>query len=664
MGTRYDAAIVGRSLAGCAAAMPRRTQRRRWLSCSASRTAPLKTRLNLANLAMTGGALFFALLLLFALEYFSLREALLDDITVQARIIAENSSAAVIFKDRKAAEEILAALKSSQHVESAAIFTPEDVLLASYRRNAAAPLAAALAPEGHRFSLTHLELAQAIEVQEKPVGRIRIRSSLNGMYSRLAWYTGTAALAVIAALGAALLMLSRFRKELSQAEQHLDYLAHYDALTALPNRNAFNWRLAQAMARAERNARCVALMFLDLDNFKIINDTFGHHVGDELLKYAAQRLTESLRASDTVSRLGGDEFTVILEDLSNPQSAAPVAEHLIASLHRPFQVDRQELYVGASIGISVYPQDAEGLQDLIRNADTAMYHAKEKGKNNYQFFSREMNNRASRRLSIETRLRRGLEREEFFLHYQPQVDLASERIVGVEALLRWRQPELGLVDPTQFIAIAEETGLIVPIGEWVLRTACAQNQAWNAAGLGPLRVGVNLSARQLRDETFAQKTIQILRETGLEPALLELELTESVLMERRESTRAMLDELRSTGVALAIDDFGTGYSSMAYLKRVPISKLKIGISLVRDAPGDPDDAAIIAAIIAMGHSLKLHVLAEGAENAEQVAFLAARGCDSAQGYYFSEPLPAEELTRRLEWKARQAAQFHTVAVRS
>jgi diguanylate cyclase (GGDEF)-like protein len=479
--------------------------------------------------------------------------------------------------------------------------------------------------------------------------------------SRLAWCTGTAALAVIAAFGAALLALSR-RKE--QAEKHLDYLAHYDALTALPNRNAFNRRLAQAMARAERNARCVALMFLDFDNFKIINDTFGHHVGDELLKYAAQRLTESLRASDTVSRLGGDEFTVILEDLSNPRSAAPVAEHLIASLHRPFQVDRQELYVGASIGISVYPQDAEGLQDLIRNADTAMYHAKEKGKNNYQFFSREMNNRASRRLSIETRLRWGLEREEFFLHYQPQVDLASERIVGVEALLRWRQPELGLVDPTQFIAIAEETGLIVPIGEWVLRTACAQNQAWNATGLGPLRVGVNLSARQLRDETFAQKTIQILRETGLEPALLELELTESVLMERRESTRAMLDELRSTGVALAIDDFGTGYSSMAYLKRVPISKLKIGISLVRDAPGDPDDTAIIAAIIAMGHSLKLHVLAEGAEKAEQVAFLAARGCDSAQGYYFSEPLPAEELTRRLEWKARQAAQFHTVAVRS
>jgi len=433
-----------------------------------------------------------------------------------------------------------------------------------------------------------------------------------------------------------------------RAEERVRHLANYDELTGLPNRSMFHQRVAHALAQARRNARVLAILFIDLDRFKNINDTLGHDAGDRVLKEIADRLRECLRETDTVGRLGGDEFVVLTEELAQPAQVAAVAQKILAAVARPVVLATREVHLTGSIGISTYPGDSEDMQGLMKNADIAMYRAKELGKNNYQFYSARMNVHTLERLAMESDLRRALERNEFLLHYQPKVELGSGRIAGVEALVRWQQPGKELIPPAQFIPLAEETGLIVPIGEWVLRTACLQNKSWQDQGLPRLRTAVNLSARQFAHENLVQDVARVLSETGLAPAALEFEITESMVMSNPERAVRLLDQFKNMGIHLSIDDFGTGYSSLSYLKRFPINSVKIDRSFIRDLPGDADDAAITEAIIAMAHSLRLRVIAEGVETEEQLRFLRAHGCDEMQGYHFSRPLPEGELLRLLQ----------------
>jgi diguanylate cyclase (GGDEF)-like protein/PAS domain S-box-containing protein len=444
--------------------------------------------------------------------------------------------------------------------------------------------------------------------------------------------------------------------ERKRTEEQLNYLAYYDTLTGLPNRALLLERLRQAAADADRVHRLVAVMFLDLDRFKYINDTLGHHVGDGLLKSVAGRLRDCVRPGDTIARLGGDELAVVLANVAHVDDVARVARKLIDSFARPFQVEGHELFTTASIGITLYPFDERDAEGLLKNADTAMYHAKERGRNTFQYFTAELNARAERRLRIETALRTALERNELSLHYQPQVDLKSGRIVGMEALARWTHPALGNVPPTEFIPVAEETGLILPIGEWVLRQACRQIKAWHESGFHKLQIAVNLSGKQLRQKDFPERVREILRETKLESRYLDLELTESLLMVDTEETAGITHALRALGVSFSVDDFGTGYSSLAYLKRFPIDVLKIDRSFVRDIATDPNDVAIVKTVIAMAHTLGMRVIAEGVETFDQLEFLRHQGCDGTQGYYCSAPLSAEEFSELLvDWKRVRAS---------
>lgn len=434
--------------------------------------------------------------------------------------------------------------------------------------------------------------------------------------------------------------------QLKRSEAKLDYLAHHDPLTDLPNRLLMQSRIQHAIERAARSRCHLALLFIDLDRFKNVNDSLGHPAGDELLAAIAKRLRSRLREVDTLARLGGDEFVLLIEEMTVPEDAAIVAQMLIDLLTAPFSLSQgREIYIGASIGISVFPDDGRTVTELIQHSDVAMYQAKEAGRGAFRFYTEAMSRAAQDRLHLDTRLRRALERGEFNLHYQPQIDMTSGRLTGAEALVRWIDPEEGVISPARFIPVAEETGLIVPIGEWVLRTACAQVRAWRDAGHA-LTVAVNLSARQLQQADLAQRVAALMEEFGVGPDWLEFELTESMLAGEQAATEMRLRELKALGIALSIDDFGTGYSSLAYLKRFPIDVLKIDQSFVRDIPHDRNDMEIAATIIAMAHTLKMRVVAEGVETPEQLAFLKERDCDAWQGYLFSKPLPGEEFAMR------------------
>jgi diguanylate cyclase (GGDEF)-like protein/PAS domain S-box-containing protein len=425
------------------------------------------------------------------------------------------------------------------------------------------------------------------------------------------------------------------------------HLAQHDFLTGLPNRVLLTERCSQAIGQANRHKKQVALLFLDLDFFKRINDSLGHAIGDQLLQSVADRLLAGVRATDTVCRQGGDEFVILLSEIEQPLDATYVAEKLLAAFALPHMIDGNELHVSLSIGISIYPDDGNNVDSVMQNADTAMFHAKANGRNKYQFFRADMNTSAVQRLAIESSLRRGLRQSEFLLHYQPQIDLASGAMIGAEALIRWQIPEHGLVSPGQFVPIAEESGLIVPIGRWVLREACRQVQAWLDSGLQAVPVAVNISSIEFRHKDFLAGVALILKETGLSPRYLELELTESILMQDVEASTIVLQALKAMGVRLAIDDFGTGYSSLSYLKRFPIDTLKIDQSFVRDIATDPDEGTIVGAIIGMGKNLNQHVIAEGVETPEQLAFLRARHCDEGQGFLFHKPQSAEDFERLL-----------------
>jgi diguanylate cyclase (GGDEF)-like protein len=462
--------------------------------------------------------------------------------------------------------------------------------------------------------------------------------------------------------------------ERKKTEESVFHLAYHDILTGLLNRNSFKEHLAQALAQAQRDLRHVATLFLDLDRFKRINDTFGYKIGDLLLQSVAERIKEGIRKGDrsarnveghvfdSVSRLGGDEFTILLPDIKDVEDSAKVAKRILDSVSMPLHIAGQEIFITGSIGITVSPMDGEDPDTLLKNADAAMYSAKEQGRNNYQFYSAAMNTSSLKRLSLENDLRKALDREQFLVHYQPQIDIDSGKIVGMEALLRWRHPEMGLVSPGDFIPLAEEIGLIVPIGEWVLGAACIYNKALQEAGLPPRRVSVNISSLQFRPRSLVDAIARTLASSGLDARWLEIELTESAIMKNMEQSSSILHELKEMGLRVAIDDFGTGYSSLAYLKRFPLDLLKIDRSFIHEIPGDRDNEAISSAIIAMGHSLNLEVIAEGVETEAQLEFLRNHGCDQVQGFIFSRPLPGQEMKEYLEkepelmaWTATRSA---------
>lgn len=450
----------------------------------------------------------------------------------------------------------------------------------------------------------------------------------------------------------------RMEKRLQKQNDDIRHMAYYDPLTSLPNRQLFNELLHMALAQAHRHNhdRMLAVLFLDLDRFKVINDTLGHPIGDQLLQAVAHRLKQCCRRDrDTVSRRGGDEFIILLPELDNSHEAVRVAKKIIDAFSEPFILPEHELFIGTCIGISLFPEDGSDGETLVKNADMAMYRAKEDGRNRYHLYNQTMDVQASRRLVMENSLRWALQKGEFFLNYQPQVNVKTGRIICTEALIRWQHPDLGLIPPKQFIPLAEETGLIVQLGEWVLRTACAQNKAWQNENLPPVRVAVNISPRQFQNHKLAETVEKVLAETEMEPSWLELEVTEGTMLQDIDTTIHTLRRLSNLGVRISIDDFGTGYSSLSYIKKLPIHTLKIDQSFVSDLTVNSDDAAIASAIINMAQTLKLNVVAEGVEAVEQVKFLGTLNCPEMQGFYFSKPLPANELSHFMldsQWSSK------------
>jgi diguanylate cyclase (GGDEF)-like protein len=466
---------------------------------------------------------------------------------------------------------------------------------------------------------------------------------------RSQWTILAAVLGGMAAVYLAMqLMLARYHRllrekerERAAQEERIRHQAYHDSLTGLPNRASFAEHLDEAMRRAKRAGWPLALLFLDLDNFKRVNDSLGHDAGDRLLRVAAERIRRAVREADMLFRMGGDEFTVLLEDVRGPEEAAMVASRVLEAMAEPLQLQHHEISVTASIGIALYPRDDVVAEHLLKSADTAMYRAKELGRNRYAFFAPEMNERVESQMLIEAALRRALKNREFVLHFQPRVSAASGRATGAEALLRWRHPEWGVVEPARFVPLLEETGMVVPVGAWVLSEACRHAKAWQDAGLPPMRVSVNLSSRQFRSETLFDSVTEALRASRLQPELLELELTESLLVENVEHAMGVMGKLKAIGTAISIDDFGTGYSSLGYLKRFPIDSLKIDKSFVRDIATSPKDAAIVKAISALARSLGIGLIAEGVEEVWQAEYLRGQQCTEMQGFLFSHPLPQE-----------------------
>jgi len=585
-----------------------------------------------------------------AYVYFSLRAAMVDDVTAQAHIVADNSSAAVLFGDNGAAAQTLSGLQSSEAIERASLHDLQGRLLAAYnapglrtqRVDAAPP---ALSTEGHRFAENRLHVRVPVREGDRVVGHVLLSASLRPLYERVAAFVAITLVVSLVSFALAFALAVGIRRQIDGTEKRLDYLAHYDPVTGLPNRHAANEQIQRLIETVGRTSEGFGLLLLDLDDFKLVNDTLGHGVGDELLRALAGRLTKFMRTTDIAFRFGGDEFVILSPRVVDPVQLQALANAAMRAFDEPLAVGAQLLRVRGSAGVALYPNDAVDAASLVLAADTAMYEAKRLGKNTFAVFQPRMLNDTTRRVQLEADLREAVSHQQLRLLYQPIVDLATQRLVGVEALLRWEHPQLGQVSPVEFIPIAEASGLIVDIGQWVLHAACLQIRRWHDAG-HRLHVAVNVSALQIRRGIQAQIDAA-LRASGADPRSLQIEITEHSMVEDLASNVAQLEAVRALGIQVAVDDFGTGLSSLAYLKRLPIGKLKIDRAFVKDLPDSSDDAAIASAIISMAHSLSLTVVAEGIETTAQRDFLAAQRCDFAQGFLYSRPVTAQAIDAML-----------------
>ncbi len=588
------------------------------------------------NWLSTALALGIATLLLISSETASLREDFQHRLATQASLIASNSTAAVVFQEARSAQDNLDAFQHSPEILSARILLPDGTLFASYQKAGASENAPFWAGP---LGMDRIEYQRPLDLEDVEIADIRLVADLKPLRTRIMSFIAVVFGAGLLALLVAQLLMARLRRAMRRAEDDMVHMAHYDALTGLPNRALFETHTAQVLAQTARGGGHAALLFFDLDNFKLVNDSLGHPIGDLLLKAVAAQLGQGVRQTDNLSRLGGDEFTLLVVGAERQQAIA-VAEHVIQALHQPFPVEGHELSVGASIGIALFPEDGDSVDKLLRSADSALYAAKAAGKHTWRFFSAEMDQQARDRLALEAGLRRALERGELRMAYQPIVDMSSGRQTGFEALMRWTSPELGEVSPATFIPVAEETGLIHLFGAFALREACTQARRWLDEGRDDVVVSVNVSARQFYGHGLVDSVRQTLKKTNLPPSHLDLEITETALMGAEQEVIDILNELHGLGVSLSLDDFGVGYASLSQLKRLPLHKIKIDRSFVMDIPHDSDDAAIITAIVGMAEGLGLSVVAEGVETQDQQAFLSALGCRRGQGYLFGRPGPA------------------------
>jgi diguanylate cyclase (GGDEF)-like protein len=607
----------------------------------------LGSRLSQALVTTAGAALLVAGLIFDGFVYVSLRSAMVDDLSVQARIVADNSSAAILFDDARAASQTLAGLQASAPILHAELRDLQGHVMATYSATVESYEGGkdgGLRSDrvGHVFDGKRLFVSQPVLEAGRRVGSLHVVASLDPLYERIAMHVAITVLATVLSFGLAFLLVLRIRRDIDATEQRLDYLAYFDPVTGLPNRHAANEQIERLIGTVGRSSDGFTLMLLDLDDFKMVNDTLGHDVGDQLLRALAARLTGHMRPVDVAYRFGGDEFVIVSPRVTGRAELDMLGRAAMQALEAPVLLAGHEISARGSVGLARFPHDAEDAAGLLRAADTAMYDAKSQGKNTYAVFQPEMERGAKLRMRLDADLRRAIERDELRLHYQPIIDLTQQRMVGVEALLRWSHPELGVIPPAEFIALAERSGAIVEIGEWVLHTACWQIKAWADAGHGDLYVAVNVSARQIRRGLRAQVEAA-LAATGADPRCLEIEITEHSMVEDIEANVAQLAALGQLGIRVAVDDFGTGLSSLAYLKRLPIEKLKIDRTFVRDLPEDGDDAAIALAIVSMAHSLSLTVVAEGVETEAQRDFLRVHGCDCAQGFLYSPALDAASL---------------------
>jgi diguanylate cyclase len=618
----------------------------------------LGSRLVRAALMAAGVALLVAALAVNAFAYFTLRAGLVESTIVETRLAADQMGAVLAAGDRDAAHRALASLRASPMLISATLLDRSGQPIASHMTSQPAAPAGATAATGAplsgvEFAGSQLRVAESVRHDGLEVGRIVLVTSLKDLHRRVATFVGISIAVGLAALGLAYLLVTRIRREMDASEEQLDELAYVDPVTRLPNRHAANAQIKRMIDRVGKGSEGFALMLLDLDNFKIVNDTLGHPIGDELLKALAVRLTEQLPRGDMTFRYGGDEFLILSEGYRAPEHLRLLGQFALLTLDMPLTVGPHELQVRGCVGVAQFPRDASDASSLVRAADTAMYRAKSLGKNTCAVFEADMDHTAKRRLRIDGELRRAVARDELHLQYQPIVDLISGRMVGVEALVRWLHPDLGMIAPAEFIPVAEDSGLIADIGQWVLHAACAQMHQWHSAGHVGLYVAVNVSDRQVK-RGLVRQVDEALALSGLEPRCIELEITEQSLVDNIEASIAQLSLLKERGVKLAIDDFGTGFTSLSYVKRLPIDKLKIDMTFVKDLPNSPDDAAIAMTIVSLAQGLNLKVVGEGVQTQAQHDFLRDLGCHFAQGYLYSRPVTADRMTRFLAQRLADA----------
>ncbi|MDP3775984.1 EAL domain-containing protein [Methylotenera sp.] len=661
-------------------------------------------KLLLINLIAASISMMMLVICIAIIAFHSNRTNLIHDLNAEAHILSENLTASLAFNDTKSAQTLLEALRWSPHIKQVVILDNQGILFSKYPSNSTLALNEADTLSNY---LSGVSIQQPIKIGKQEVGRIQMNATLDHVYSQLQKFLLLTMFSMLLAGTLGAFMIRRLQKYLTkpiigltksmrlvsstdnyalrfnleskdelgelatgfntmlstiqsheaeldselalrmQAENRLQQLAYYDEVTKLPNRHHFNERMAKVVASSVENKVLCCIMVIDLDDFKIVNDTLGHHVGDDLLFAVGERLSHDLRLEDILCRIGGDEFALILDNLPSIKHAQHVAQKIIRLMALPFILEDREVFIGASIGISFCPNDATSIPVLLRNADTAMYNAKKLGKNYCQMYLPEMEAKNIRRFALESALHRALDNKELFLHYQPQIDINTNQVTGFEALLRWNNPELGLISPVDFIPLAEDIGLIIPIGEFVLYQACLQSQQWRERYQIDTAMSVNLSGRQLIQTNIVERIISIVNSTRLPSHLVTIELTESILMDHSKETLSKLEKLSASGFTISIDDFGTGYSSMSYLKRYPIDILKIDRSFVSDLPDDANDVAITQAIIALGKNLGMKLVAEGVETEAQLAFLKMHHCDTAQGYLHSRPIPANEAEHYL-----------------